>query len=111
MSHIPSTAMPHAQAHGDTIDEQQSQPDKRQSETETAAATPERAGEVGERGGINDSVKLGALDRRPDGEDGRPAALVAAMVLGGLAALGGVVAAVLPLIDRKPKKKGKKRKA
>lgn len=171
MSHIPSTAMPHARAHDDdddaqaqpegalpepadqstqSMDEDAAQPPVASSATDraqdmaaagpssddepplasaapstatgnrqgsNAEATAETAGgaATGGQSGVDGMVSAVHRDTAPEARDAdhRSTALVVAAVLGGLAALGGVVAAVLPLLrDRRDggRKKGKKRK-
>lgn len=150
MSHIPSSAMPHAHAQDDDANgAQASRPAGEQPEAEPTTATPRQpepaigdgtvpaplAGSATQlaqdMAAAGPSAEDGATDGRPevDGtvtakdhgapardadDDRRSPALIAAMVLGGLAALGGLVAAALPLLrDDKARngKKGKKRKA
>lgn len=43
MSHIPASAMPHAHANGDAIDDQPPQADQRQPEAEPTTATPDQS--------------------------------------------------------------------
>lgn len=93
MSHIPPAAMPHAQAERDATDAQPPQPERRRPGAEPTAPAPDR---------IAASTAAGAR--------AGSSVLMFATVLGGLAALGGVVAAVLRSVREKPKKKGRKRK-
>lgn len=179
MSHIPKSAMPHAQAHGEAGDDRPERSEQRQPEPAPTTATPVHSGlgsgttpaplatsatvraqdmaaadpsndDAGEepplssagpgtatgnrQGSDSDAtatVAGGAATGGQSGVDGtvtaqgevaagtgaggsgedRSTALLAAMVLGGLAAIGGLVAAVLPLVqERQGKKQGKGKK-
>ncbi|WP_375427878.1 hypothetical protein [uncultured Sphingomonas sp.] len=88
MSHIPASRMPH------THDEQSPQPTK----AEPASGATKPVGHAPTNG-------PGARD-----EDDRTPLAVAAMVVGGLAVVGGLVAALLPLLTPKDEPKSKKRK-
>lgn len=107
MSHIPASKMPHAHAHDDA--------NTKPSEGDTTAATV--------KDGAN-ATSGSAKSPEPPSDTQAPASTtapgdrsplaIAALVLGGLAVVGGIVAAVLPLLSQpeQPKsRKHRKRKA
>lgn len=138
MSHIPSSAMPHAHTNGDTLDDQQPQQKQPEPEPTTAraATTQAPATATGDReGGEADRVsrvsgEAGATafrERQPpvDGtvtaKDSASAAApprrglrsplgVATLAFGGLAIAGGIAAALFPKNGEKQQPKAAKRR-
>ena len=134
MSHIPASAMPHARAPDDDPDGRSTQPDQAQPAPDPATAVPPASASGGSSAGdtsaANDTAasnvtpeRMGGTggDRRAakvpvngpgarDEVDDRSPLVIAAMVIGGLAVVGGGVAALVPLLAREEKPKSRKRK-
>lgn len=123
MSHIPASAMPHAHASDDTVDDQPPQPEQRQPEPDPTARTPERVASetatgMSSRTEPESTARTSGADQDRAGDQRReePAFLsspvgIATVVAGTALALGGAVLAAMPLLrDDKPKAKKRKRR-
>lgn len=133
MSHIPASRMPHAHAHGDLAEPQADQDQPAPEPTTsvppasasgvlsaaehssvdgpTSEATKNDAasspGDIRSRE-VDKIATTGGLSARD--EDERSPYALAAMVIGGLAIVGGIVAALVPLLAPAQEPKSKKRK-
>jgi hypothetical protein len=112
MSHIPSSKMPHPHADGDTIDRDGPQDGGSQPAPEPTTALPP------EQPAVAAPLQAGAPkpvepQTEPD-RSGLSAGTIAGIVVGATLAVGGLVAALLPLFrkdEKEPKaKKGKRKK-
>ncbi|WP_375403374.1 hypothetical protein [uncultured Sphingomonas sp.] len=119
MSHIPASRMPHAHAQDERIDDQPAQPGQAQPAPEPTTTVPpasasgasptggDRAADAGSGSDKADTPVNGPSARDEKHQSSLP---IAAMVVGGLAVVGGLVAALLPLLTPKDEPKSKKRK-
>lgn len=135
MSHIPASAMPHARADGDTIDDQPRQPEQAKPASDPAIATPPAfdgpvidtgnreeatAGQATHKEGQSRTPAQPPLDaaaaqRRqpsPAAAPERRSALgtpfgIAALAIGGIAVIGGLAATLLPAWRAESEGKGK----
>jgi hypothetical protein len=126
MSHIPASRMPHAHAHEDQIDGQPPQAEQGQPDpAPTTAVPPAAASGVSEDANKPDHMTLGGSETSsgpndaaaaptngPSARDAddRSTIAITALVIGGIAAIGGMVAVLLPLLAPKEEPKSKKRK-
>lgn len=118
MSHIPASAMPHATAHEDeAVDGLVAQPGQARSKPASTTAAPPTPASGTRPTDEPLSVDEGATvapapthKPRSGGDENRSQLAVAAMVVGGLAVIGGLVAALLPILAAKDEPKPKKRR-
>lgn len=111
MSHIPSSAMPHAQAHGDSID---GQPDPAKATPKSSAGQPAVDGGVTAQNAPAPATPVKDAPAQAEHRSGiRSPTAIAALAIGGVAVIGGVAAALYANQDAKAKAapKSKKKRA